>query len=48
MKELFMQESEGVQESQRRENQDAHDELTAEYNVGLNSTPPVDQDGQDA
>src|SRR5882724_3829178 len=48
VKELFMQESEGVQESQRRENQDAHNELTAEYNVGLKGAPPVDQDGQDA
>jgi len=27
---LFMQESEGVQESQNQENQDAHDELMAE------------------
>jgi len=39
---------EGVQESQHQENQDAHDELMAEYNVGLKGAPPVDQDGQDA
>src|SRR5882724_8521725 len=47
-KELFMQESEGGQESQHQENQDAHNELMAEYNVGLKGTPPVYQDGQDA
>jgi len=46
-KELFHQEPEDVQQSLHQENQEAHDELTAEYNAALKGAPPVDQEGQD-
>jgi hypothetical protein len=45
--ELFCQELQVIQESLCQENQDAHDELTAEYGAALKGAPPVDQEGQD-
>jgi len=48
IKDLLSEKPENIQEAMHQENQEAHNELTADYAATLKGAPPVDQEGQDA